>query len=181
MRRLLVVALIMATMTILFANPWLLPRLVLTQSLQAILLPIGKADLIRVDKSERQMQLLRGDEVIARYKISLGANPEGHKSQEGDERTPEGRYIIDWRNQKSGYFLSMHISYPNESDTELANVAGYSPGGMIMIHGQPNNYASVAPVLQGFDWTNGCIAVTNTEIKQIWNAVSNGTPIEINP
>lgn len=181
MRRLLVVALIMVTMTIFFASRWLLPRLVPQQSLETILLPIGKADLIRVDKSERQMQLLRDDKVIARYKISLGANPEGHKSQEGDERTPEGRYTIDWRNPKSGYFLSMHISYPNESDKELANVAGYSPGGMIMIHGQPNSYASVAPVLQGFDWTNGCIAVTNAEMKQIWNAVSNGTPIEINP
>ena len=181
MRRLLVVALIMVTITIFFANRWRSPHLVQQQSLQTILLPIGKADLIRVDKSERQMQLLRGDEVIARYKISLGANPEGHKSQEGDERTPEGHYIIDWRNPNSGYFLSMHISYPNKSDTELAKAGGQSPGGMIMIHGQPNGYSSVAPILQGFDWTNGCVAVTNAEMKQIWNAVPNGTPIEINP
>jgi murein L,D-transpeptidase YafK len=143
--------------------------------------PIGKADFVKVDKSDRTMQLLRDDAIIATYKIALGDAPEGHKQQEGDERTPEGRYIIDWRNPKSGYFLSLHISYPNEGDKAVANAAGVSPGGMIMIHGQPNGYASAAPVLQAFDWTNGCIAVTNDEMQQIWDAVPDGTPIEITP
>jgi murein L,D-transpeptidase YafK len=142
---------------------------------------IGKANLVKIDKSDRTMQLLRNEKIIATYKIALGDNPKGHKQQEGDERTPEGRYIIDWRNPKSGYFLSLHISYPNAHDTARAKAAGYAPGGMIMIHGQPNGYASAAPVLQAFDWTNGCIAVTNAEMKQIWGAVPDGTPIEISP
>jgi murein L,D-transpeptidase YafK len=142
---------------------------------------IGKADFIKVDKSERLMQLLRKDKVIATYNIALGDNPEGHKQQEGDERTPEGQYIIDWRNPKSGYFLSLHISYPNPNDIARAKDAGVSPGGMIMIHGQPNGYSAATPVLQSFDWTNGCIAVTNAEMKQIWDAVPDGTPIEISP
>ncbi|MGL4489695.1 MAG: L,D-transpeptidase family protein [Rhizobiaceae bacterium] len=143
--------------------------------------PIGKADLVKVDKSERLMQLLRDDNVIASYKIALGRSPEGHKWQEGDMRTPEGRYIIDWRNPKSGYFLSLHISYPNEEDKAHARDAGVSPGGMIMIHGQPNGYGMAASVLQTFDWTYGCIAVTNQEMQQIWDAVPDGTPIEISP
>jgi murein L,D-transpeptidase YafK len=141
----------------------------------------GKIDLIKVDKSERRMWLLKDDVTVATYKVSLGESPKGHKFQEGDERTPEGRYTIDWRNPKSGYFLSLHISYPNEQDKAKAKGAGVSPGGNIMIHGQPNGYASVAPILQGFDWTNGCIAVTNVEMQQIWDAVPNGTPIEISP
>lgn len=142
---------------------------------------IGQIDLIKVDKSERLMSLFKDGATVATYKISLGGNPKGHKFQEGDERTPEGRYAIDWRNPKSGYFLSMHISYPNDKDKADAKAAGVSPGGNIMIHGQPNGYASVAPILQGFDWTNGCIAVTNVEMQQIWDAVPNGTPIEISP
>jgi murein L,D-transpeptidase YafK len=143
---------------------------------------IGKADLIKVDKSERVMQLLRGEAIIATYKIALGGNPQGQKLKEGDERTPEGRYVIDWRNlKKSGYFLSLHISYPNQDDSAKARDEGVAPGGMIMIHGQPNGYAIAAPALQAFDWTNGCIAVTNKEMKQIWDAVSDGTPIEISP
>jgi murein L,D-transpeptidase YafK len=142
---------------------------------------IGKADLIKVSKSQRQLLLLRDSKIIASYKISLGRNPLGHKQKEGDMRTPEGRYIIDWRNPKSGYFLSLHISYPNEADVAKASQAGVAPGGMIMIHGQPNAYASAAAVLQGFDWTYGCIAVTNAEMKQIWDAVPDGTSIVIEP
>ena len=144
-------------------------------------MPIGKADLIKVDKSDRQMQLLRSGEVIASYQIALGDAPEGHKMQEGDERTPEGRYVIDWRNPKSSYFLSLHISYPDANDKARAKAAGVSPGGDIMIHGQLNGFGMMETGLQKFDWTNGCIAVTNAQMQEIWGAVPDGTPIEITP
>jgi lipoprotein-anchoring transpeptidase ErfK/SrfK len=143
--------------------------------------PIGKADLVTVDKSERRMQLLRNGQIIASYAIALGDAPEGAKQKEGDERTPEGRYTIDWRNPKSNYFLSLHISYPDAADRARAKAAGVSPGGDIMIHGQPNGYDVAGAVLQKFDWTDGCIAVTNAEMQQIWDAVPDGTPIEITP
>lgn len=137
--------------------------------------------MIRVDKSARLMQLLRNGEVIASYQVALGDAPEGHKMQEGDERTPEGRYVIDWRNPNSSYFLSLHISYPNEQDRARARAAGVSPGGDIMIHGQPNGFDALGSQLQNFDWTNGCIAVTNAHMQQIWDAVPDGTRIEITP
>lgn len=141
----------------------------------------GKADLVRVDKSARLLQLMRNGTVIASYPVALGDAPEGHKMQEGDERTPEGRYVIDWRNPNSSYFLSLHISYPNAQDRARARAAGVSPGGDIMIHGQPNGFDASGSGLQKFDWTNGCIAVTNAQMEQIWDAVPDGTPIEITP
>lgn len=143
--------------------------------------PIGMADFIRVDKSDRKLELLRDNEIIATYQIALGRNPFGHKQQEGDKRTPEGLYTIDWRNPKSGYFLSLHISYPDQGDIALAQTAGFAPGGNVMIHGQPNGYDVAGNALQSFDWTYGCIAVTNQAMQQIWNAVPDGTPIEILP
>lgn len=139
------------------------------------------ADLIRVDKSERRMELLRSGTVMASYRIALGGNPLGHKQQEGDERTPEGRYVIDWRNPKSRYFLSLHISYPDENDRKQAVQRAVNPGGDIMIHGQPNGYGAGGALLQNIDWTNGCIAVTNEDMQEIWNLVPDGTPIEIAP
>jgi murein L,D-transpeptidase YafK len=141
----------------------------------------GKADLVRLDKSARLLLLLRRGTVIASYPVALGDAPEGHKMQEGDERTPEGRYVIDWRNPDSSYFLSLHISYPNEQDRARARAVGVSPGGDIMIHGQPNGFDASGAGLQKFDWTNGCIAVTNAHMQQIWDAVPDGTPIEITP
>jgi murein L,D-transpeptidase YafK len=143
--------------------------------------PIGMADFIRVDKSDRKLELLRDNEIIATYQIALGRNSLGHKQQEGDKRTPEGLYTIDWRNPKSGYFLSLHISYPDLNDIALAQNAGFTPGGNVMIHGQPNGYDVAGNALQSFDWTYGCIAVTNQAMQQIWNAVPDGTPIEILP
>ena len=143
--------------------------------------PIGMADFIRVDKSDRKLELLRDNEIIATYQIALGRNPFGHKQQEGDKRTPEGLYTIDWRNPKSGYFLSLHISYPDQNDIAVAQTAGFAPGGDVMIHGQPNGYDVAGSALQSFDWTYGCIAVTNQAMQQIWNAVPDGTPIEILP
>jgi murein L,D-transpeptidase YafK len=143
---------------------------------------IGKADLIRVDKSERQLQLLQNGKTIATYSIALGRNPVGDKQKQGDMRTPEGRFKIDWRNSKSGYHLSLHISYPDKIDRVRADAAGVDPGGDIMIHGQPNGYGLPASLLlQQVDWTYGCIAVSNSDMDEIWKAVPDGTPIEISP
>ncbi len=138
-----------------------------------------RADLVRVDKSDRRLDLLREGAVIRSYTVSLGAAPEGHKGQEGDERTPTGSYIIDWRNPNSIAHLSLHISYPNADDTARAAAQGISPGGNIMIHGLPNGWGFVGGLHRVWDWTNGCIAVTNAEMREIWALVPNGTKIEI--
>ncbi len=136
---------------------------------------------VLVMKGERRMQIMSGDSVLKDYSIALGGSPVGHKQREGDGRTPEGRYVLDWRNGNSGYHRSIHVSYPGEADTERARSAGEDPGGMIMIHGQRNYFGWLSPVTQRFDWTNGCIAVTNAEMDEIWDLVENGTPIEIRP
>ena len=144
--------------------------------------PIGKADRVRVDKSERRLELLRKGRVIAKYSIALGRSPIGSKERQGDMRTPEGRYTIDWRNPNSLYHRSLHISYPDKAESARAAKLGIDPGGDIMIHGQPNGYALPASlVLQQSDWTFGCIAVTNADMDAIWKAVPDGTPIEILP
>jgi murein L,D-transpeptidase YafK len=140
-----------------------------------------RADLIRVDKSERRLELLRDGEVIRRYRVSFGARPQGHKQQEGDERTPEGRYRIDDRNARSRFYKSLHISYPDAQDRRAARQRGVSPGGDIMIHGMPNGWGWAWLFLKPFNWTDGCIAVNDREMDEIWNAVSVGTPIEIRP
>ncbi|NHF71850.1 L,D-transpeptidase family protein [Paracoccus xiamenensis] len=139
----------------------------------------AQADRIVVDKPARLMQLMRGDEVIGSYAISLGAAPEGHKTREGDEKTPEGSYVIDWRNDRSAAHLSLHISYPNAADSAAADARGESPGGAIMIHGMLNGWGWLGGLHRAWDWTNGCIAVTDAEIREIWSLVPNGTPIEI--
>lgn len=138
-------------------------------------------DLVRVDKSERRMELLAGGKIARSYSVALGANPVGHKRQEGDERTPEGRYVLDWRNPDSAFTKSIHISYPDADDKAAAKRAGVDPGGMIMIHGQSKGFGWWSWLMQMFDWTNGCIAVTDEDMAEIWQMVENGTPIEINP
>ena len=140
-----------------------------------------KADLVRVDKSERRLELLRKGTVLRSYSVALGNAPEGHKREEGDERTPEGRYVLDWRNPGSSFHKSIHISYPNAADRAAAKAAGRDPGGLIMIHGQPNGFGWWSWLLQLVDWTDGCIAVTDAEMDEIWTMVDNGTPIEITP
>ncbi len=142
-----------------------------------------KADRVLVKKAERKLILLKDGEVFRDYDIALGDSPMGHKQFEGDERTPEGRYTLDWRNSKSKFYRSIHISYPNRQDQKFAVAQGRSPGGMIMIHGQPNNSSDAisAWVLDQMDWTDGCIAVKNDEMDEIWAAIDNGTPIEIYP
>jgi murein L,D-transpeptidase YafK len=140
------------------------------------------ADEIRVEKARRQMVLLRRGQPIGTYGISLGSRgDDGHKQREGDERTPEGRYVIDWRNPRSMAHLSLHISYPNGDDERAAQTHGYSPGGNIMIHGLPNGWGWLAPLHHLWDWTDGCIAVTDAEMRDIWARVPDGTPIEILP
>ena len=140
-----------------------------------------QADQVVVYKSKRQLQLLRAGLVLRTYRIALGDNPVGHKRQEGDEKTPEGAYVLDWRNPNSRYYKSIHISYPNAQDWQQAQRHGVSPGGDIMIHGMNNQTAWLGSIQHWWDWTNGCIAVSNAEMDEIWKMVKNGTPIQINP
>ena len=138
-----------------------------------------QADKIIVRKAAREMQLLRGGEVLRTYRIALGGAPEGHKLQEGDQRTPVGNYVIDWRNPRSMAHLSLHISYPNEQDVLRAKEANVAPGGNIMIHGLPNGWGALGAIHHLWDWTDGCVAVTNSEMQEIWSLVPNGTPISL--
>ena len=134
---------------------------------------ILRADQIVVNKSRREMLLLRGNVILRQYRIALGRDPIGHKQQEGDGRTPEGRYVIDRRNPKSRYYLALHISYPNADDVERAQAAGVPPGSDIMIHGLKDGER------RDDDWTQGCIAVTDEEMDEIWGLVPDGTSIVI--
>ncbi|MBF9051193.1 L,D-transpeptidase family protein [Roseobacter sp. HKCCD9010] len=130
---------------------------------------------IEVHKSSRQMYLLHHETVLESYEFELGFAPTGHKEVEGDGRTPEGRYYIDRRNPNSDFYLSIGISYPNAEDRARAAELGESPGGDIFIHGTPRLFRGED------DWTWGCIAVTNAEIRQIYAMVNNGTIIDIFP
>lgn len=137
------------------------------------------ADFVLVDKSDRRLELWRGGEIIRSYRVALGGNPEGPKRAEGDQRTPEGDYVIDYRNPNSRYHLSLHINYPSAADLLESAQLGVPPGGDIFIHGLPNGWpAAVAPKV---DWTLGCIALDNAEIAEIWSLVPDGTPIRILP
>lgn len=139
------------------------------------------ADMVLVYKGRRTMYLMHDGKVIRSYQVALGRNPFGHKNQEGDGRTPEGGYLIDWRNPNSDFHLSMHISYPRPQDFTAASAAGKDPGGAIMIHGLPNGRTADQVGHPRFDWTNGCIAVSNEEIEEIWRLVNDGTAIFILP
>ncbi len=143
---------------------------------------MDKADYVVVKKAERKLYLYRGSEILKTYHIALGKQPEGHKTREGDSRTPEGTYTLDWRNPYSKFYRSIHISYPSKSDNRYARELGDSPGGEIMIHGQPSSWVDKTKLLfNQDDWTEGCIAVQNHEMDEIWEAVEDGTPIEIIP
>jgi L,D-peptidoglycan transpeptidase YkuD (ErfK/YbiS/YcfS/YnhG family) len=139
------------------------------------------ADKVLIEKKERRLALLSNGEVIKTYKIALGGNPVGPKERQGDNKTPEGTYIIDSRNGNSGYHLSLHISYPNEKDKMRAKELGVSPGGDIMIHGIKNGLSWVGASHAQVDWTKGCIAVKDEEMEEIYKLVPNGTTIEIRP
>ena len=138
-----------------------------------------EVDLVRVDKSERKMVLLAEGQTVREYRVALGGNPKGHKQQEGDERTPEGIYTLDYKKEDSTFYRSMHISYPNQIDADNAAKRGVSPGGFIMVHGQRNKLGWLAPLTQYFNWTNGCIALTNDEMDEFMSLVAVGTSIEI--
>ncbi|MES2869404.1 MAG: L,D-transpeptidase family protein [Pseudomonadota bacterium] len=138
-------------------------------------------DKILVLKSARRLQLISDGKPIKTYRISLGKQPKGPKIREGDKRTPEGLYWIDWRKKSEKFNLSMHISYPNVSDAALARREGFSPGSMIMIHGTPDTADNPESLFHTLDWTDGCIAMKNYEMREVWNLTKDGTMIEIRP
>ena len=137
------------------------------------------ADKVLVIKHERVLRLLRRGRVIAEYPIKLGLNPYGHKQREGDFRTPEGHYDLVARNPKSEFFLSIKISYPNREDAAVAHESGFAPGGLIMIHGQPNEPKRSLEYYATRDWTDGCIALSNADMVDVWLRTTAGIPIEI--
>jgi len=158
-----------------------------------------KVEYVRVYKSERRLELIsKNEEIIKSYKIMLGRNPVGHKEKEGDNKTPEGTYTLDIKNSKSNFFKSLHISYPNFKDKLKAKLRGDDPGGSIMLHGLPNDFTEMNDWLNSvglgdlsddlvrlsllqFDWTNGCIAVTDEEITEIYDHIDVPTKIVIKP
>ena len=140
-----------------------------------------KADRVLVLKGARKLMLMAGDRTIKTYTVSLGRTPVGHKQRQGDGKTPEGVYTLDYRNPNSQYYRSIHISYPRPQDLAHARKLGVSAGGDIMIHGLPNGKGWIGKDHARFDWTEGCIAVTNEEMDEIWAMVDDGTRIEIRP
>ena len=141
----------------------------------------GPVDRILIEKSARRLTLISQGEVLKTYKIALGGNPIGPKERQGDNKTPEGTYIIDASNRDSRFHLSLHISYPNEKDKKRAKELGVSPGGDIMIHGIKNGLSWVGDAHAEIDWTKGCIAVTDEEIEEISRLAPSGTVVEIRP
>lgn len=140
------------------------------------------ADLVEISKSQRILTLFREGAPIAAFPIALGkAANGGPKRREGDGRTPEGLYRIDWRNPRSAYHLSLHISYPDASDIAEANRLGVPPGGDVMIHGLPNGWGWLGSLHRLVDWTDGCVAVTNADMREVWARVPDGTPVRIDP
>jgi murein L,D-transpeptidase YafK len=145
-------------------------------------LPSGaRADRVVVSKARRTLELFHGGQLLRSYTVALGRNPVGPKQREGDARTPEGRYILDYRNPTSAFHLSLHVSYPSSADRSRASAAGVNPGGLIMVHGLRNGLGLIGRLHRFIDWTNGCIAVTNPEIEELARVVPDGTPILIQP
>jgi L,D-peptidoglycan transpeptidase YkuD (ErfK/YbiS/YcfS/YnhG family) len=141
----------------------------------------GSIDKILIEKKARRLMLISKGDVIKSYKIALGGNPTGPKERQGDNKTPEGTYVIDSRNKDSHYHRSLHISYPNERDVKRAQLLGVSPGGDIMIHGIKKGFSWVGDAHSEVDWTKGCIAVTDQDIEEIDTLAPNGTIVEIRP
>ena len=139
------------------------------------------ADKVVVEKANRKLHLLKGGVAIRSFDIALGIRPVGDKEREGDFKTPEGNYLLDARNPDSEYFLAIHVSYPDSRDRAEALRKGVDPGGAIMIHGQPNDPTRSEAYYRTQDWTNGCIAVSNSDMIDIWLMTSENTPIEIRP
>ncbi len=139
----------------------------------------GQVDLIVIEKAARRMQLFQDGKPVRTYRIALGFAPEGDKDRQGDGKTPEGEFTIDRRNATSAFHLSLGLDYPRPKDRDRAAQGGYSPGGDIFIHGQPN--ALPAGFKLKGDWTAGCIALTNTEMREVWAGTPIGTKVEIRP
>ena len=139
------------------------------------------ADRVVVYKGDRKLLLMVGDSILRTYKISLGLNPVGHKERAGDFRTPEGRYRLTRRNPRSDFFLSIQVSYPNDTDMRNARRNGWESGGSIMIHGLPNQLKHTPAYYTSSDWTDGCIAVSNSDMLEIWLLTADNAPIEILP
>jgi len=156
---------------------WLLCGIVVAQTAAKPL----RADRVVVLKKERTLQLLSERKVIKSYKVALGGDPLGPKTRQGDHKTPEGVYVLDSRNAHSQFHKAIHVSYPNARDRAAARAKGVSPGGDVFVHGLPNGYGWVGASHRVKDWTDGCIAVTDQEIEEIWEAVADATPIEIRP
>ena len=140
-----------------------------------------QADKIVIEKSKRTMTLLSGKKVLKTYKVALGRVPVGPKRVEGDHKTPEGSYVIDAKNPHSLFHLALHISYPSAEDQQRARGLRVRPGGAIMIHGLPKAFAYLGALHRQSDWTDGCVAVTNAEIEEIWTLVPVGAKVEIRP
>jgi murein L,D-transpeptidase YafK len=139
------------------------------------------ADRVVVYKGDRRLNLMRGDSILRTYKVALGLNPVGHKERAGDFRTPEGRYRLTRRNPRSDFFLSIQVSYPNDADLKNARRNGWDTGGSIMIHGLPNQLKHTPTYYESRDWTDGCIAVSNSDMLEIWLLTADNAPIEILP
>lgn len=142
---------------------------------------IEKAESVLVVKKDRRLYLLREGEAYASFSATFGTNPKGHKQQEGDGRTPEGKYVLDYKNENSGYHLSIHVSYPDANDKAAAKKLGVSPGGNIMIHGQKAGWGWLGSFSRFVNWTDGCIALSDKDMSTVWEAIEPGTPIEIRP
>ena len=140
-----------------------------------------RADSILILKKDHVLELLAGGKAIRTYKVALGSGGLARKDRQGDGRTPEGHYVIDSRNEHSAYHRSLHVSYPNAEDRKRSAKLGVQPGGDIMIHGLPNGKGFIGSAHRMYDWTLGCVAVTDEEIEEIWKLAPVGTPVEIRP
>lgn len=155
--------------------------LLLTLSACGPKLPERQIDLVLVEKSKNQMHLMKRGKPIRTYHVALGKNPIGHKVEEGDQRTPEGRYTLNYKNTNSKFYKSINIDYPNARDITRARLRGVDPGDDIVIHGFPNELGNVTGPVEPLNWTQGCIAVRNHEMDEIFALVELDTPIEIRP
>jgi murein L,D-transpeptidase YafK len=141
----------------------------------------AKADLVVVHKSARRIELYLGTELLKAYPVSLGRHPFGKEQQQGDGRTPEGEYRLDYRNPNSSFHKALHISYPEPDDVATARMHGADPGGLVMVHGMKNGLGWLGRLHRVIDWTDDCVAVTNRKMDEIWHAVPDGTKILLQP
>jgi len=142
---------------------------------------IASATLVVVHKAEHKLYLYNGNRLLGEYKVQLGLSPSGQKEREHDFRTPEGHYYLSWRNTRSDYFLAIQVSYPNKEDEVRAHKNRWAPGGSIMIHGFPNTPKHPASYYQSNDWTDGCIALSNSDMVEVWMRTQDNIPIDIYP